>query len=131
MITMSCSTDNQGNSFLLDRLLTTKYVKPLGAILMQLAHELRRSRLLLRARWLPRLQNQETDDLTNDEFHHFCPEKRIPVDLGKLGFELMDSVFAAGDEYVAELEQVRAEIKLRSAEKDARHRKRLRESDPW
>jgi hypothetical protein len=52
LITMSCSTDNQGISFLLDRLLTTKY--PLGVILMQLAHEMRRRRLLLRARWLPR-----------------------------------------------------------------------------
>ena len=36
LITMTCSTDNQGNSFLLDRLLTTRY--PLGVILMELAH---------------------------------------------------------------------------------------------
>ena len=48
LITMSCSTDNQGNSFLLDRLLTTRY--PLGVILMQLAHEMRKRRMLLRAR---------------------------------------------------------------------------------
>ena len=84
LITTSCSTDNQGNSFLLDRLLTTKY--PLGVILMQLAHEMRRRRFLLRARWLPRLQHQEADDLTNDEFHHFCPEKRISVNFGKWDF---------------------------------------------
>ena len=126
---MSCSTDNQGNSFLLDRLLTTKF--PLGIILMQLAHEMRRRRLLLGARWLPRLQNQEADDLTNDEFHHFSPKRRIPVDLGKLGFELMDSLFESGDEYVAELEKVRTAMKLRASEKDARRRKPLRESDPW
>ena len=50
LITMSCSTDNQGNSFLLDRLLTTKY--PLGVILMQLAHEMKKRRMLLRARWV-------------------------------------------------------------------------------
>ena len=98
---------------------------------MQLAHEMRRRRLLLRARWLPRLQNQKADDLTNDEFHHFNLKKRIPVDLGKLGFELMDSLFASGDEYVAELEKVRATMKLRSSEKDARRRKPLRESVPW
>ena len=84
---------------MLDRLLTTKY--PLGVVLMQLAHEMRTRRLLLRARWLPRLQNQEADDLTNDEFHHFRAEKRIPVDLNNLGFDLMDSLFAAGDEYRA------------------------------
>jgi hypothetical protein len=129
LITMSCSTENQGNSFLLDRLLTTKY--PLGVVLMQLAHEMRRRRLLLRARWLPRLQNQEADDLTNDELHHFNPKKRIPVDLGNLGFELMDGLFESGDEYVAELEKVRSAMKLRASEKDSRRRKPLRESDLW
>ena len=113
----------------MDRLLTTKY--PLGVILMQLAHEMRRRRLLLRARWLPRLQNQEADDLTNDEFHHFDPRMRIPVDLGNLGFELMDSLFASGDEYVAELDKVRSAMKLRAADKESRRRKPLRESDPW
>ena len=114
---------------MLDRLLTTKY--PLGVVLMQLAHEMRTRRLLLRARWLPRLQNQEADDLTNDEFHHFRAEKRIPVDLNKLGFDLMDSLFAAGDEYVAELEQARAKMKLQATVRDTARRRTLRESDPW
>ena len=36
LISLTCSTDNQGNSFLLDKLLTTRY--PLGVILMELAH---------------------------------------------------------------------------------------------
>ena len=45
LITMSCLTDNQGNSFLLDRLLTTRY--PLGVILMQLVHDMKRRRMLL------------------------------------------------------------------------------------
>ena len=98
---------------------------------MQLAHEMRRSRLLLRARWLPRLQNQEADDLTNDEFHHFNPKRRIPVDLGNLGLELLDSLFESGDEYVAELEKVRSAMKLRASVKYSRPRKPLRESDPW
>ena len=93
---------------MLDRLLTTKY--PLGVVLMQLAHEMRTRRLLLRARWLPRLQNQEDDDLTNDESHHSRAEKRIPLDLNKLGFDLIHSLLAAGDEYVAELEQARAKM---------------------
>ena len=110
---MSCSTDNQGNSFLLDRLLTTKY--PLGIVLMQLAHEMRRRRLVLRARWLPRLQNQEADDLTNDDYRHFKAENRIPVDIKKLGFTLMDSLFAHGDAYLAELEQYRAANKRKAA----------------
>ena len=95
LISMTCSTDNQGNSFLLDRLLTTRY--PLGVVLMELAHQMKRRRMLLRARWLPRDQNQEADDLTNDEFRHFDPKKRIVVELRDLKFRIMDSLFEVGD----------------------------------
>ena len=37
LLTLSCGTDDLGNTFLLDRLLTTKY--PLGVILMEVAHQ--------------------------------------------------------------------------------------------
>ena len=43
MITLTCFTDNQGNSFLLDKLLTTRY--PLGVVLMQLAHEMKKRKM--------------------------------------------------------------------------------------
>ena len=98
-------------------------------------------RMLLRARWLPRLQNQEADDLTNEEFRHFNPAKRIDVDLRRLGFEVMDSLFKAGDDYLADLEKMResekrkAENKKHSASTQkaskAKKTKTLRESDPW
>ena len=82
-------------------MLTTRY--PLGVILMELAHQMKLRRTLLRARWLPRLQNQEADDLTNDEFRHFDLSKRIQVDLKSLGFKLMEELFEVGDDYIAEL----------------------------
>ena len=50
-ISLTCGTDNQGNSYLLDKLLTTKY--PLGVILMELAVQLGRRNATLRADWLP------------------------------------------------------------------------------
>ena len=62
---------------LLDRLLTTRY--SLGVIFVELAYQMKLRRMWLR--WLPCLQNQETDDQTNDEFRHFDPKKRIPVRL--------------------------------------------------
>ena len=118
LITLSASTDNQGNTFLLDKLLTTKY--PLGVVLMELAHQLTRRRMSLRARWLPRLQNQEADDLTNGEFRHFDSKRRIPVDLDRLGFEVMPVLFPAGDEYLSELERHRAEAARKKAAESAR-----------
>ena len=138
-ISMTCSTDNQGNSFLLDKMLTTRY--PLGVILMELAHQMKLRRTLLRARWLPRLQNQEADDLTNDEFRHFDLTKRIHVELKSLGFKLMEALFEVGDDYIAELDAAKASEKKRAAKRvlagdcvDARKNKRvkgLRETDPW
>ena len=108
---------------------------------MQLAHEMKKRQMLLRARWLPRDENQEADDLTNDEFRHFDPSKRIPVDLEALGFEMMTELFKVGDEYVAELEAHRAAEKRKSdarkvrdnqqVRSEAKKRKKLKESDPW
>ena len=59
VMTLSCGTDNQGNTHLLDRMLTTKY--PLGIVLMELAHQMRKRSLVLRAHWLLRLENEEAD----------------------------------------------------------------------
>lgn len=53
------------------------------------------------------MQNQEADDLTNYEFRHFDPAKRMNIKLANLNFTLMDSLFRAGDDYEAELARAR------------------------
>ena len=98
-------------------------------------------RMLLRARWLARLQNQEADDLTNMEFRHFDPKKRIEVDMKKLGLNLMESLLQVGDEYLAELDKARALEKLKVEAKRARggqpdvskgkKQNGLKDTDPW
>ena len=87
------------------------------------------------------MQNQEADDLTNEEFRHFDPAKRIPVRLEDLDFSLMNSLFAAGDDYLKELEQQRAAEKRKLEKKIAAGGSRatgkrkkqggLKETDPW
>ena len=84
LITVGCGTDNQGNSFLVDRLMTTKY--PLGVILVELCHQLNLRHAALRARWIPREQNEEADALTNSDFRHFSADLRIPVLLEEMPF---------------------------------------------
>ena len=79
LLRISCGTDNLGNTYLLDRLITTKY--PLGVVLMEVAHQCHRKGLSLRADWVPRLENQEADDLTNLEFKCFSPQNRLDVQL--------------------------------------------------
>jgi hypothetical protein len=140
-LTLSCGTDNQGNSYLLDRMLTTKY--PLGVVLMELAHQMRLRRLVLRAKWLPRLQNEEADALTNLDFRHFDPAKRIPVEIDSLKFGVLHELFAEGETYISELEKAREMQKALSAKAvntgtgEGRKKKlkragdSLREREPW
>ena len=108
-------TDNQGNSYLLDKLMTTKF--PLGVILMELSCQLGLRRACLHARWIPRLQNEEADALTNGEFGHFDPAKRIPVDLDDLGFRVLNELFEEGEAYIADLERLKKEEKAKKARK--------------
>ena len=98
---------------------------------------------MLRAKWLPRLQNEEADALTNLDFRHFDPAKRIPVELNSMRFGVLDALFKHGEEYITELEAAKAAEKERAAKElqegraqgGGRKRKKasdsLRERDPW
>ena len=133
--TFTCGTDNQGNSYLLDKLLTTKY--PLGVVLMELACQVGRRRASLRARWISRLQNEEADALTNGDFHHFRDGNRIEVDLAKLEFIVMEALFAEGEAYLAELAVLKeagkrdVEATGQTPAKKRLKGKPLRERQPW
>ena len=133
LLTLSCGTDNLGNTFLLDRLLTTKY--PLGVNLMEVAHQCRRKGLALRAKWVPRLENQEANALTNLELKSFDAKKRLNVDLERLDFGVLRQLLDVGDSYVKELSELKTQAKARAGVREVRKRKlageSLRERDPW
>ena len=120
---------------MLDRMITTKY--PLVVVLMEMAHQMRRRRLVLRAHTLPRDQNEEADALTNYDFRHFDPAKRIEVDLSKLKFGVLNELFAAGEDYMSQLEVERTAAKKRAErakgkpERKLRPEERLKNTDPW
>ena len=92
--------------------------------------------MALRANWVPRLENQEADDLTNMEFKSFDPARRLDVDLDKLEFGVLRELFEVGDSYIAELEALKAVSKSRVVEEGTRRKRKLageslRERDPW
>ena len=68
-VTLSCGAVSRGNYCLLDKMFTTRF--PLGLILMELSHQMRRRGAVLRAQRIPRDQNEETDRLTNHLFQDF------------------------------------------------------------
>ena len=132
LVTFGCGTDNQGNSFLMDRLMATKY--PLGLILIELSHQLALRRAALRARWIPRLQNEEADALTNEDFRHFDLSKRVEVDLKTLPFGVLHGLLAVGDQYVDELAKAKLVTNACAATASKKRRKAgdaSREKDPW
>ena len=88
---------------------------------------------MLRARWVPRDQNEEADALTNSDFRHFSPEKRVPVDLATMPFGVLHGLLEKGEEYLTEVAAARA---MRSSTRSEPAKKRLkgetlREKQPW
>eukprot|EP00971_Amphidinium_carterae_P049637 978592-Amphidinium_carterae.1 len=81
-IVVSAVTDNKGNSYLLDKLLTTRF--PAFLVLMEVAEQLEEMDISLSLEWKPREQNQEADALTNSDFSLFDPSLRVEVDLQAL-----------------------------------------------
>ena len=127
---MSCSagTDNRGNSFVVSRLLTTKF--PLCAFLMELALQLHSRRVNLDLYWLPRLQNTEADELTNDCTVRFDPKFRVRFDLQNFEGLILGEMLDAGVQLYEEIKNSKlccAENRKQKVRKiDA-----LRQTDPW
>ena len=68
-ITATGGTDNEANTAILKKGMMTKM--PGTFVLMQLALNMSRCKLVLDLQWRPRELNQEADDLTNEKFHDF------------------------------------------------------------
>ena len=122
-------TDNSSNTFVVDKFLSTKF--PVSLVLMELAFQMAELNATLSLSWIPREQNEEADDLTKDRFEKFSAEKRIPVDLEKIGF----SVIPVLAEVAGRLDE---EIKLKRISKEKKehgHRtpaeQKLRMTQPW
>ena len=103
--------------------------------MMEVAHQCRRRGLSLRANWVPRLENQEADDLTNLEFKSFDVKKRLDVDLDHLDFGVLRELFDVGDRYVDELAELKQMARSLAPPKGGSVKRlageSLREREPW
>ena len=101
--------------------------------MMEVSYQCRLRGLSLRADWVPRLENQEADDLTNMEFKSFDPAKRLDVRLEDLEFGVLKRLFDVGDNYLAEIEHLKslASVETKAGRKRKLAGESLRERDPW
>ena len=133
VLTLSASTDNLGNTYVLKHFMSCKY--PLSIVVMELAAQLHELGLELDLNWIPRGQNTEADALTNGEFQGFDPTRRIEVEFGDLNFMILERLMGlAGD--------LDSEVKMAKTSKEAKgdrpidtipRKKRgsTRWEDPW
>jgi hypothetical protein len=74
-VVVTGATDNQANDAISKKRSSTKL--PLMLIVMQLARSSSRKGIRLNLDWIPRLENQTADDLTNMKFDAFLGRNRI------------------------------------------------------
>jgi hypothetical protein len=125
---VSAGTDNQGNSFIVKKFLTTKW--PGAAVLMQLARSLAKRRLWLDLAWVPREENVEADQLSNEDYEGFNPDRRIDVDLSVEKFPVLFEMLELQKAVVQELAQKKAASKGRKFPKLSK-RQKFAEKSSW
>ena len=72
-------TDNRGNSYVLNRPMTTKF--PLCAVVMELAAQMERTNSRIALDWAPRKLNTEAGDLSNEVFDAFSAANRVRLSI--------------------------------------------------
>ena len=96
----------------------------------ELAIRLQREAADLHLYWLPRLQNQEADQLTNYGYTRFDPAKRLRLDWAQYKGMVLRDMLDHGMELYAEIREARAMKKARLEAKVATT-EQLRIRDPW
>ena len=124
-------TDNLGNSFVLSRLMSSKF--PLVAILAETAVQLRERSMGLTLNWIPREQNEEADALTNGNFAAFHPSRRVEVNLAAIQWKILPQMLAAAEQIFQKARASSVALAARSAQRArvSARRRPLRVTDPW
>ena len=124
------STDNQGNTFILNKLMTTKF--PSLLLLLELSETLRVMKTSLNLRWRKRDENIEADQLTNLDFSSFKESLRIPIRPGEMEWLVFDKLQAPAEELYHELQALK-KTKVTSVTSSFKTppSKRLKWRDPW
>jgi hypothetical protein len=129
------TTDNKGNTFVVSKLMTTKF--PLLAMVAELATIMEDRCLVMDLNWAPRDQNEEADALSNFDFGRFDVSRRIPVVLEELKFNVLHVLLRDGEAFYRDLQkekELEAERKIVAVETIAPRRGKkvtLKARDPW
>jgi hypothetical protein len=121
-------TDNKGNTHAAAKLMTTK--PPLTAIHMELSAQLKLRKASMKLRWVPRDENTEADDLTNNKYHRFDEANRIHVALDSLPFRYLPELLKEGEvlyQQIECLEETKRHEELKEPSSKTKARKKRQE----
>ena len=127
------STDNKGNSYIVKKMLSTKF--SITPLLIELSEQLRMRKAELHLKWIPREDNQEADDLSNLNFKDFSAARRIQFSIGETQWKVFNELITVTKQMfdaisIERERQVNTKRKVHPI-KRLRGSKRLRWTDPW
>ena len=123
-------TDNQGNSFLLNKMTSTRF--PLNAILIQAATNLEVSGQWLDLQWVSREDNKEADALTNLDYKLFDAHRRIEVGVDSATFPVLFYMLKEGRQLYENLEEQKRENRVQGVKRQrVALEDKLKSKDPW
>ena len=127
------STDNKGNSYIVQKMLSTKF--PITPLVIELSEQLRYRGAELHLTWIPRELNQEADDLSNLKFDDFDSERRIPFKVQGIPWKVFTELILASrdmfDTINADRERLRERKRKPFQLVKLRGSKKLKWTDPW
>ena len=132
---VSGHTDSMVSTHAVVRGLSTSY--PLCVVAMELAAQLEARGAELQLDWAPRTHNQSADDLTNDKFEAFDPDKRIFVeDFSRLPWLILPRFMEQGSRFFDEMTEERLRKRNAGPVQQSRDWKRSKDSrlkvrEPW
>ena len=129
------STDNQGNTYAVSKLMSTKF--PLTILLMEMSEQLRCRNAVLGLTWLPRESNTEADDLTNSKYDQFTGSLRIEICSQVLNqFKVLPKIQAVSQQLYDDIVKEKEDLKHngtgpKPVKKRLAIKERLKWKDPW
>lgn len=122
-IAVTGSTDNQGNAYVTQKLLSTKW--PLTVLLMELVEQMQQKKIELYLQWLQRDSNVEADALTNDDYSAFDTSKRIMIQGKDIPWAILPQIMAESQLVYEEM------VSVKTAPCKRQGPKARKSDDPW
>jgi hypothetical protein len=127
---LTSSTDNRGNTYIVNKLASTKW--PITSLLVELSEQLRRRSAIMDLKWRQRDLNSEADALTNMQLEGFDPNRRVGNKFSDIKWLVLPEIMEVSVSLYKDIQTQRELPKtVRPTIIHSRKSRGLRTTDPW